>query len=297
MPASVSSSSSYTSTLPPPCAPSLSRALASIRQHPWIVAHRGDWRRLPENSTAAVLSAAAAGADMVEIDAQSIADGTLIVLHDDDLDRTTDRSGAVAGLTRADVGGIRLRAAAGGAAAPVTRHGLPVLSDLLESVRGQVLINIDTKHRRDLDAVCALVLGMGLADQVLVKMTVSPGGDGSEFRDAPWFGQLEFMPICPEPPKGRMAETFAAVARATDARIIEIAFADLDELAAAGAAVERAGAAMWTNTLDPVHSLSFSDSRALHDAAGIWGRLLGSGISAIQTDQTAALAAYLRRGA
>ena len=45
----------------------------------------------------------AAGADVLEVDVQLTADGALIVQHDDTVDRTTETTGPVAGLTLAQI--------------------------------------------------------------------------------------------------------------------------------------------------------------------------------------------------
>lgn len=55
-----------------------------------VIAHRGDSKVAPENTLAAFRSAMEAKTDYVELDAQPSADGTLYVLHDGTLDRTTD---------------------------------------------------------------------------------------------------------------------------------------------------------------------------------------------------------------
>ncbi len=58
----------------------------------------------PENTLAAVRSALALSTapGFVEIDVYSTADGELAVIHDSTLDRTTDKSGAVAELSWAE---------------------------------------------------------------------------------------------------------------------------------------------------------------------------------------------------
>ena len=58
--------------------------------------HRGDPGTAPENTLAAFEAALAAGVDYVETDVQRSLDGVLVLLHDDDLDRTTDGHGPVA---------------------------------------------------------------------------------------------------------------------------------------------------------------------------------------------------------
>lgn len=75
----------------------------------FIVSHRGACHHAPENTVASGLRAASLGADIVELDVRTSADGVLYVLHDATLDRTTDGSGPIAGthsrtLDRLDAG-------------------------------------------------------------------------------------------------------------------------------------------------------------------------------------------------
>jgi glycerophosphoryl diester phosphodiesterase len=55
-----------------------------------VIAHRGDSKQAPENTLAAFRQATRTGANYVELDARASADGTLYVLHDATLDRTTN---------------------------------------------------------------------------------------------------------------------------------------------------------------------------------------------------------------
>lgn len=271
-------------------------AIATLDRHPWIVAHRGDWRTAPENSIEAALGAFALGADMVEIDAQSIADGSLVVIHDDTLERTTSLSGLVRDMTPAMLASARLRASDGLNGADLTNTAMPSLPQMLEALRGKGLINIDTKIRDDLDAACATVIDMGMTDQVLMKMIVAHDDDGSEFLDRKWFGKVAFMPVILDAPKGALVSSVTRIIERLRAPMVEIQFRDLDELQHLSGLLASRSVGLWTNTLDPVHSLDLSDSRALTDPAAVWGHLLDCGVGALQTDQTAALAEFLGRG-
>ncbi len=71
--------------------------------HPRIVAHRGYSAVAPENTLAAMTAAIEAGAHACEFDVRATADGHLVVIHDDTLDRTTTGRGKVADLTLAEV--------------------------------------------------------------------------------------------------------------------------------------------------------------------------------------------------
>ena len=66
---------------------------------PVIEAHRGDSANAPENTLAAFQRALALGVAWIELDVHPAKDGTLMVLHDDTVDRTTNGSGAVRDLT------------------------------------------------------------------------------------------------------------------------------------------------------------------------------------------------------
>jgi glycerophosphoryl diester phosphodiesterase len=63
-----------------------------------LVAHRGAAGEAPENTLAAVEAGMASGAEYLEVDVQRARDGSLIVLHDLKVDRTTSGAGHVQDL-------------------------------------------------------------------------------------------------------------------------------------------------------------------------------------------------------
>ena len=63
-----------------------------------MIAHRGYSSITPENTLAAMAAGARAGADSVEIDVATSADGVPYVIHDNTVDRTTDGTGALPSL-------------------------------------------------------------------------------------------------------------------------------------------------------------------------------------------------------
>lgn len=94
--------------------------MADTAEHPWVrrcrpdgrprvFAHRGGAALNPENTLPAFEHAVALGADGIELDVRLSRDGEAMVIHDPDLDRTTDLRGPVARATadelaRADAG-------------------------------------------------------------------------------------------------------------------------------------------------------------------------------------------------
>ncbi|WP_209425342.1 glycerophosphodiester phosphodiesterase family protein [Pararhodobacter sp. SW119] len=105
----------------------------------------------PENSTAAIAAAVAAGYG-IEIDLQGSADGVAMVFHDDTLDRLTAEAGPVRGRAAADLAQIALNGADGG--------GIPTLADVLALVAGRVPLLVEIKDQSG---------GMGPVDEALEK--------------------------------------------------------------------------------------------------------------------------------
>lgn len=67
------------------------------------IAHRGASAYAPENTFAAFELALEMGADAIETDLRQTADGEIVLLHDETVDRTTDGSGPVTDLTLAEL--------------------------------------------------------------------------------------------------------------------------------------------------------------------------------------------------
>jgi glycerophosphoryl diester phosphodiesterase len=92
------SSNGGNSTAPPGMAPGTPPEGAAI-----VSAHRGGAAYAPENTMTAFRNAVRLGVDQLEADTQLTADGVLVLIHDDTVDRTTDCSGTVISKTFADL--------------------------------------------------------------------------------------------------------------------------------------------------------------------------------------------------
>ena len=64
-----------------------------------VIAHRGSNEEEPEHSLAAYLRAIDEGVDGVECDVRLTADGTLVLVHDRRINRTSSGRGAVSSMT------------------------------------------------------------------------------------------------------------------------------------------------------------------------------------------------------
>lgn len=95
---------------------------------PLVVAHRGASADHPENTLPAFEAAARAGADAIEFDLRLTSDGVPVVLHDEDLSRTTDGSGLVRETTLAELKALD----ASGGRGP--RQEVPTFAEALEVI-------------------------------------------------------------------------------------------------------------------------------------------------------------------
>lgn len=106
-----------------------------------VIAHRGGavGSGAPEGTIGAFEAALEAGADWLEFDVRRTADGVLVVLHDETVDRTTSGTGLITGLTLAEVQALD---AGGGARIPTVqavvdvamRAGIPILPEIKQGV-------------------------------------------------------------------------------------------------------------------------------------------------------------------
>jgi glycerophosphoryl diester phosphodiesterase len=149
------------------------------------IAHRGGGREAPEGTLHAFRRAAALGCDALELDVRRTADGEVVVLHDEVVDRITDGSGEVAALALAEVQALDAAwAFAPGIgpdpsadAHPLRGRGgpdlrIPTLAELLVAVPGVPLV-IDLKvgppEEPDVpEQVARLLRAAGRGDDVIV---------------------------------------------------------------------------------------------------------------------------------
>src|ERR1700753_267667 len=71
--------------------------------YPAVVAHRGGGKLAPENTLEAIEVGARLGIKMIEFDAKLSVDDVVFLLHDDDVDRTSNGHGAAQSITYAQL--------------------------------------------------------------------------------------------------------------------------------------------------------------------------------------------------
>ncbi len=123
-----------------------------------VQAHRGASAIAPENTIAAFRAAAEAGAKWVELDVALSADGQLVVIHDDSVDRTSSGTGSLGVLSQAEIGTLD-----GGSWFDPRFAGerIPTLAETIEALGGLGLsANVEIKqhkHHKSLDQLVTAV--------------------------------------------------------------------------------------------------------------------------------------------
>ena len=111
-----------------------------------VIAHRGASAYAPENTLAAFALAEEMGAHWFELDCTLSKDGQVVVIHDDDLLRTTGRDAQVRDLTLAEL----RRADAGSWFDPRFREQyVPSLEEALDLAKGRIGVYIEIKDSDD----------------------------------------------------------------------------------------------------------------------------------------------------
>jgi glycerophosphoryl diester phosphodiesterase len=107
---------------------------------PAIIAHRGSSAYAPENTLAAFKLALQQGADAIELDAKLTADGQVVVIHDQTVDRTTLHRGQVRQLRLAE-----LRKMDAGSHFDIAFQGepIPTLEEVFKAVGQLTYINVE----------------------------------------------------------------------------------------------------------------------------------------------------------
>jgi glycerophosphoryl diester phosphodiesterase len=122
----------------------------------WNVAHRGASADRPENTLAAFELAIEQGADVIEVDVRATADMHLVAMHDADVDRTTNGSGAVRSLTLTEV-----QALDAGVGEPV-----PTIESVLNLAKGRIRVNLDLKDPEVAEPAVRMVRDLGMEGAV-----------------------------------------------------------------------------------------------------------------------------------
>ena len=141
---------------------------------PLVFAHRGGGGLFPENTLKAFEYSAKLGVDFLELDIHSTADGTLVVLHDGSVDRTTDGRGKISEMMLAQVKKLDAGypfTTDGGKTFPFRGKGIvvPTLAEIFDALP-EMKFNIEPKQQTPsiIKPLCNLIRERKMIDKVIV---------------------------------------------------------------------------------------------------------------------------------
>ena len=141
---------------------------------PLVIAHRGGAGLWPENTLYGFERAGALGVDVIETDVRATSDGEVVVMHDEQVGRTTDGTGRVNALTLAELkrldAGFRWTAD-GGRTFPFRGRGVrvPTLREVFAALPS-MRFNIEPKQSAPpiVAPLCRLIREYRMTDRVMV---------------------------------------------------------------------------------------------------------------------------------
>lgn len=291
-----------------PATPAAFRVLRERVIHPpaghvVVVAHRACFSAAPENTPEAIEACWRMGVEVVENDVRRTADGELVVVHDDTIDRMTDAWGYVDDLTMAEIGRAWMRERDGGPGAYVTDIRVPTFRAYLEASRNKVMINLELKasgtatYESLYAQAMQIAREVGVVDHLILKVP-DKRAHGRRARGhildtlevAP---DLLLMPIIwgGETP---VAERLDELERHRPIGY-EVPFNDPAYLGQAGREPRLAGRPIMAVAVQPYWSGGLDDRISMNEPDVGWGRLVALGANLLMTDRPEALLSWLNR--
>lgn len=129
-----------------------------------VIAHRGAHEHAPENTLPAFQAAIDLGADWVELDLHTTADGGLVIIHNGTVDGQTNGTGAVREMTLAEIraldAGVKFDSSFAGTK-------IPTADEAFALMKGKVGVYLDVKSAPP-ESVVALIRRHGMFSSTIV---------------------------------------------------------------------------------------------------------------------------------
>lgn len=235
-----------------------------------VIAHRGNHVDAQENTITAYSNAIKAGADYVEIDLRTSKDSQLVIMHDGTVNRMTNGSGKVNGLTWAELKQLK-----------VTdknhpewpEEKIPLFSEVLQVCKGKINIYLDFKDA-DVKATYNAIVAAGMQHSVIVYINAA-----HQFTDwkniAP---QIPLMVSLPDTIKS--AAELSSLIKQFQMSILDGSYTAYN--------IEMVKTALQNNV--PV----WPDIQSVNEGPEEWERAINMGFTGLQTDHPEALILFLK---
>ena len=283
--------------------PALYEIYKNHKSYTMVVSRKGCFANAPENSLPAIHSAENSGADIIEIDIRSTADGVLVLMEDESVERTCYGYGentVVSEMTYNEIKNLKLLSGQGGVNTEKTQETVPTLEDVFKDRKMSYLssssvtteqkalfmLDFDWSSR---DNICNLVIENNMQNEVIFYID-----DAKPDEIRIWKESLPFEPMIMTYFKGNVI--FAATANVKD----DAQIADGIHLA-----TKNPYGVIFGKT---VHDTAYKSEirtmatpcipeicgNLMQDTEVWWDYLVSKGFNVIMTDNISGLKAYLK---
>lgn len=254
-----------------------------------VASHRGDWRNYPENSLPAMNSAIKMGVDIIELDLAMTKDSVLVVCHDRTIDRTTTGKGLIKELPYDSIKNVFLKTGHGIA----TKYRMPTLREALAMCKDRAVVNID-KGWQYYDQVIAITDELGVTEQMLIKGNKPLEKVRKSMKRHP--NKMIYFAIVDYTKKNAQDIADGYLASKITPTAYEVVWPEFTPKVQETIKKFLArGGKLWVNALWPSHNGGLCDDAAFEgNPAEVYGELLKTGASFVQSDRPALILEYLR---
>jgi glycerophosphoryl diester phosphodiesterase len=230
------------------------------------IAHRGEHLHHPENTIPAYQEAIRLGADFIEVDVQTTADGKLVLSHDGTVNRCTNGQGKISEMTFEQVEALD----AGIKTAPeFAGTRIPTFAEVLDLARGKIGIYVDVKNASARDLV-SHIDDHGMTDHVVIYCGLNLARQIQELNP-----RLKVMP------ESSSVEHSRLLVEQLHPKVIAFSARDFTpEIIAVS---------------QQAHAEIYVDRMGITDAPEGWQSAIDAGADGIQTDRPGPLVEYLRQ--
>jgi glycerophosphoryl diester phosphodiesterase len=125
-----------------------------------FIGHRGTRRDFDENTISAFKKAIEFGANYIEFDIRKTKDKKLVVLHDSNLNRTTNGSGLLKDFTYKEIKAIKT---------VIHKNTIPLLTEVLDEFNGMINFMIELKEEDLVDDVAGIIKEKKLLGDTIIS--------------------------------------------------------------------------------------------------------------------------------
>jgi glycerophosphoryl diester phosphodiesterase len=236
-----------------------------------VIAHRSDHTVYPENTIEAAEQAIKDGADYIEIDLRTTADGHFVNMHDASVNRMTDGKGLVKDMTLAQIENLKVSVKS----KPDSNvYRVPTFEQILKICRHKIHIYIDFKEA-DASATYDMLKQFHMEKEVLVYINKP-----SQFTD--WRKTHPEMPLMVSLPDSvKDAEAMLKFINTYHPDVLDGNYTEYTGQMVAAA--KMIGLPVWPDVQGP------------HESTEVWDKAIAMGLKGMQTDNPPALVKYLKQ--